>query len=325
MISSTSGFLAKAMLWPYVSMPGVSYTGERPALTDEQYTSKERMTRHVHVLAHEIGERHSGCYRSLQAARGYIQTQFESYGYKPKAHLHLVDDCEMFNIEAVLPGKLFPEINLIIGAHYDSYPGSPGANDNGSGDAGLLELAYQLASVQFPITIRFVAFVNEEHCNLPAETMGSFAYVKYCWENGFKINGMMALETIASYSNELNSQKYPWPFSLLFPSTANFVGFIGNRKSRQFIRHCVGLFRENAKFSCEGLAAPWVIRDAGRSDHFFFQRFGYPALMVTDTANFRYQHYHTKDDTADKLDYDGLTLVVDGLKRVICHLAKNKR
>jgi hypothetical protein len=128
---------------------------------------------------------------------------------------------------------------------------------------------------------------------------------------------MLSLETIGYYSDEPGSQKYPFPIGLFFPSTANFIGFVGNPSSRGLTRRVVRVFRSYSKFPSEGINAPAVIPGVGWSDHWSFWQAGYPAVMVTDTALFRYRHYHTAEDTVDKIDFDGMTRVVAGLRFVI--------
>jgi Zn-dependent M28 family amino/carboxypeptidase len=134
-------------------------------------------------------------------------------------------------------------------------------------------------------------------------------------------HGMIALETMGYYSDADGSQHYPWPFSLLYPSRGDFIGFVGNLASRRLVRQVVGTFRQGARFPSEGAAVPAVIPDAGRSDHSSFWQEGYAALMVTDTAPFRYPFYHTPQDTADKLDFDRLARVAVGLELTLRDLS----
>ncbi len=131
---------------------------------------------------------------------------------------------------------------------------------------------------------------------------------------------MASLETIGYYTDALGSQTYPWPFGLFYPSVGNFIGFIGNLASRHLVRQMVAAFRQSEPFPSEGAALPeWVPR-IGASDHASFCARGYPAVMVTDTANFRYPYYHTPEDTIDKIDFDRLARVVRGLEKVVRRL-----
>jgi hypothetical protein len=132
---------------------------------------------------------------------------------------------------------------------------------------------------------------------------------------------MMSLETIGYYDDRPGSQKYPPPLGSLYPSEGNFIGFIGNLASGDLVRRAVGTFRESEQFPCEGAALPEAMARVGDSDHASFWHEGYPALMVTDTANFRYPFYHTPEDTIDKVNFDRLARVVRGLEKVVAELA----
>ena len=128
---------------------------------------------------------------------------------------------------------------------------------------------------------------------------------------------MISLETIGYYSDADGSQKYPVPFNQFFPRVGNFIGFCGSWSSRHFVRRVTETFRERVQFPSEGLAAPDWIPGIGWSDHWSFSKVGYPALMATDTAPYRYVHYHTPEDTAEKLDYERMARVVAGIRRTV--------
>ena len=225
------------------------------------------------------------------------------------------------NLEAELPGRS-PEI-VLIGAHYDSVFGSPGSNDNGSGVAALLALARRFAGSQNGRTLRFVAFVNEEPQYFQSSQMGSFVYAGRCRERNDPIKAMISLETIGYYSNEAGSQSYPAPGSR-FPLSAHRQLHCLCRK-RGFAlttARCPGRrFASTPKSPPQGGALPAAIPGVGWSDQWSFWEHGYPGIMVTDTAPFRYPHYHAASDTPDKLDYDAMTRVVSALQPVIARLA----
>lgn len=316
---SLKSFLTKWLLMPlfarYVRMPGRSYSGKQPQLTPEQSLISAGCQKHIHELATVIGVRYVGVPGSLERSASYIESVFAEHGYTTTRH----DAASMHNsgpnIVADLPGR--SKKLLVIGAHYDTIPNCVGANDNGSGVAALLELARLLKGKQFQFTVRFVAFANEEHPNLPSEAMGSYAYAQHLKWQGAEVAGMWSLETIGCYSNAKDSQRYPFPFNLYYPNKGNFVAFVGNTSSKKFVHDSVRAFRKAAQFPSEGVTAPEKFKDVGRSDHWGFWQAGYPALMVTDTANFRYVHYHTTDDTADKINYEAMALVVAGLANTI--------
>ncbi len=156
--------------------------------------------------------------------------------------------------------------------------------------------------------------------------MGSWVYAHRCKERGDRIAAMISLETIGYFSNAPGSQKYPMiGLRFLYPSAGNFIGFVGNVSSRALVRQALGTFRAQATLPSEGAALPASVPGIGWSDHWAFWKHGYPAIMVTDTAPFRYPHYHARSDTPDKLDYESMTRVVQGLQDVISDLAGASR
>jgi Zn-dependent M28 family amino/carboxypeptidase len=170
--------------------------------------------------------------------------------------------------------------------------------------------------------VRFVAFVNEEPPFYRSEQMGSRVYARRSRERRDHIVAMLSLETIGYYSDEPGSQLYPFPLRFFYPSTGNFLAFVANLGSRGLLREALASFRRNAQFPSEGVAAPAFIPGVDWSDHWSFWQESYPALMVTDTAPYRYPHYHTLQDTPDKLDYERLARVVMGLHGMLRDLAK---
>jgi hypothetical protein len=153
--------------------------------------------------------------------------------------------------------------------------------------------------------------------------MGSLVYAKRCQARGEQISAMISLETIGYFSDAPHSQKYPSPgLGVFYPTTGNFISFVGNFPSRGLVRRAIGLFREQGKIPAEGAALPSIVPGVGWSDQWSFWQCGYPAIMVTDTAPFRYPYYHMSSDTPAKLDYDRFALVVSGMEKVIVELAK---
>jgi hypothetical protein len=171
--------------------------------------------------------------------------------------------------------------------------------------------------------LRFVAFVNEEPPYFLSGEMGSQVYARRCKERGGKISAMISLETIGYFSDAPHSQTYPSPgLGMLYPNVGNFIGFVSNVKSRALLRRVVTSFRKHAEIPSEGASLPAFIPGVSWSDQWSFWQHGYPAIMVTDTAPFRYPYYHSSNDTPDKLDYDRFTLVVSGMEKVIEDLDK---
>jgi hypothetical protein len=152
--------------------------------------------------------------------------------------------------------------------------------------------------------------------------MGSWIYAKRCKERGEKIIAMLSLETMGYFSDERGSQVYPLPMNLFYPPRGDFIAFVGDAGSRTLINRVTDSFRRHATIPTEKASLPRLVHQAGWSDHWSFWQMGYPGLMVTDTAPFRYAHYHTPQDTVDKIDFDRLARVVAGLAGVIRDLAK---
>lgn len=307
-----------------VILPGKSYRGPLPPLQREELLLSERLQQHVGYLAGTVGERNVAQYRSLARSADYLRGELEKAGLSVTEQSYSVDGKAVANLEGEVKGTTAPQEIVVIGAHYDSARGTPGANDNASGVAALIELARQWASLRPARTLRFVAFVNEEAPYFQGDQMGSVLYARRAKKRREKIVGMVSLETIGYYSDLPKSQLYPTPLSRLYPDTGNFIGFVSNWSSQSLLRQAIGAFRRSTKFPSEGVAAPAGILGIGWSDQWAFWQEGYPALMVTDTALFRYPHYHQPSDTPEKIDYDRLTRVVPGLGKVVEELAGGK-
>lgn len=304
-----------------VHMPGTSYTGALPPMTDAERELSARLRHDVEKLAGEIGVRCIPRYEALREAEGYISSELEAAGTTVRRQEYQVDGKTCANLEAEIPGGKRAEEILVVGAHYDTVPGAPGADDNGSAVAGLLALARACAGKEYERTVRFVAFVNEEPPYFQTERMGSLVYARACKERGEKLAGAMVLEMLGCYSDAEGSQHYPPPLSWFYPSVGDFIGFVGNLSSRSLVHEMIASFRGHTRFPSEGAAAPEAIPGIGFSDHWSFWQVDVPAVMVTDTAFFRYPHYHEPTDTPDRLDYDRMARVVAGLERVIDDLA----
>lgn len=318
------GTLFLAASFYVTSMPGRSYSGPLGPLSDNDIETRERLRTHVSTLAERIGERNIKHYDALKASIEYIENALKSEGFQVAEQEYSAGGKGVKNIETEILGTGRPTEIIIIGAHYDSVSGSPGANDNASGVAALLEVAHNLKALRPERTLRFVSFVNEEPPYFQTEEMGSRVYSRRSRERGENIVGMISLETIGCYSDAENSQRYPFPFSLFYPSRGNFIGFVGNTSSRTLVRQAIRRFREDAAFPSQGVAAPGWLTGIGWSDQWSFWKDDYPALMITDTAVFRYPHYHRMSDAPDKIDYDRMARVVSGISPVVRDLAQSR-
>lgn len=308
-------------LFSFLKMPGKSFRQVLPPLEPQQQESSVFLKNHVHTLAYKIGPRNVWQPPSMDQTVAYLTEELESYGYRVSMQEFVARGKTAANIEVEIAGNKIPEEIVVIGAHYDTVEGCPGANDNGSGVAALLELARLLVDSKPSRTIRLVAFANEEPPFFFSRHMGSYHYAQRCKTRKEVIIAMAALETIGFYNDEPDSQHYPFPFSFFYPDTANFIGFVSNIRSGPLVRRTIGAFRKHGRFPSEGIAAPGFITGVCWSDHWAFWKAGYPAIMITDTAFFRYNAYHTPFDSHDKLDYGRMARVVSGLVPTILHLA----
>lgn len=312
-----------AAYWYSLSLPGESYAGTAPPVTDAEADLARRLRTHVEAIASE--EHNIAHYAALERSAAYIETALSGLGYTPEIQAYDVSGSAVRNIAVELaPPDATPQTpSLVIGAHYDSARGAPGANDNGSGSAAVLELARLLKGLPLKDKrLRLVLFVNEEPPYDRTPDMGSYRYAKSLKEKNEPLIGMISLETIGYFSDEPRSQRYPFPFNYVFSDTGNFVAFVALPGGRSFLHDVVASFRRHAPIPTIGGTAPDSIPGIGWSDHWSFFTLGYPAIMVTDTAPFRYPHYHRASDTPDKVDYEKLARVTLGMEQTVRDLLR---
>jgi len=303
-------------------MPGESYTGPLPAASERQQALRAELRRDVEQLSEAIGPRHVGEPAALREAEQCITASFEEAGFAVERQAYEAGGVTCANLIVEIAGDAAAEEVVVIGAHYDSVPGCPGANDNASGVAALRALARSARGLSPGRTLRFVAFVNEEPPFFQTPSMGSYEYAKHCHDRGEHIVAMISFDGLGYYTDAEGSQDYPLPFlSGLYPTRGDFISFVGSWSSRDLVHTVVGSFRERVAFPSQGAAIPGLAPEAGFSDHWAFWQFDYPGLMVTDTLPFRYPAYHTAADTADQLDYDAMARVVTGLEGVMHEVA----
>ncbi|MDN3556850.1 M28 family peptidase [Halomonas maura] len=316
-----SAALAGGYWWMF-HMPGSSYRGTPPSLDAQGEALRGRLRTHVRALAEEIGERHVWRPEALRAAADYIEQAFRDAGLEPR-RLPVPRGGQAFhNLEVRLPGRGSTDETLVVGAHYDTVRGTSGADDNASGVAVLLELARRLQGAELEREIRLVAFVNEEAPHFGSDAMGSLSYAREARARGDTIVGMLSLEMLGHYTDAPGSQAYPPLLGLIYPDRGNFVACVGNLRSRRLVRRVTGAFRRHAEIPSEGLAAPELLRDIFRSDHWAFWEMGWPAMMLTDTANFRNPHYHGPGDTWNRLDYASMARLTPALADTLTQLAR---
>ncbi len=275
----------------------------------------------VKYLSEDIGNRNYVNYEQLNMAADYIVGQFQKLGYEPQIQIYEIQKKMFKNIFIEKKGYDPTLPKILVGGHYDTCF-NPGADDNASGIAGLMELARLLKEKNLRSTIQFVAFVNEEPPFFMTELMGSRVFVKELKKRRERIKGVLILEMIGFYTNKKYSQRY-FPFmGPFYPNQGNFIALVGNLQSHRLVSRIVKAYggKQNA-VALESLIAPGFIPGINFSDHWSFWREGYPAVMITDTAFFRNSSYHTSLDRFTTLDYQRMALVILRLKDVIITLS----
>lgn len=307
--------------WTMIVMPGTTHRGPLPAITPEEVALADELRRDVQTLAGEIGPRSPFQHRKMGEAASYIIERLRAAGFAMHEEVPVPAGAQTPTIVVEVPGTTRASEIVIVGAHYDTFYETPGADDNASGVAGTLALAQRFAGRPQARTLRFAIFVNEEPPHFWTPEMGSWVYAKACRARGDNVVAMWSLESIGFYSDAPGSQRYPTPLNLVYPSTGDFIAFVGNVGSRALVRDTVASFRRVAAFPSQGAALPGVLPGVGWSDHWSFWQEGYPALMVTCTAPYRNPNYHKVTDTPNTLDYERTARVVAGLERVLQELA----
>lgn len=276
----------------------------------------QRLRDHVRLLSENIGERNDHSSHALEnLARAAEEIERRFWDAKLPVKRRRANEVA-FNIEAVIRGGDRAGESVVVGAHYDSPPKSPGADDNASGVAVLLALAHSLQRMHLRRTVRLVAFAAEQPPHAGTETMGSMRYLKDLQREGPRVTSMMSLESLGLYMTGL-----PWPMRLI-PTLRSDLLLIGDRATKPVLTHAKAAFEHaTSGIAVSTLSLPLVFADVRTSDHWPFAKEGIPAFMVTDTAPFWASHYHGPSDTADRLDYERLGFTSVGVTAVVRALA----
>jgi Zn-dependent M28 family amino/carboxypeptidase len=303
-----------------VNLPYFKYGRPRLApLSSEALALAAALRRDVTILATDIGPRGTHAPDRYALARDFLIAALRATGYAPVSHDYRdFQGHTCTNLEVTIPGTTHPDEIVVVGAHYDSVPGCPAANDNGSGVAGLLAIARECAGLSFPRTLRLVFFANEEPPYFNVNDMGSQVYARACRARGDDIRSMLCFDTIGFYdSGEYTQSWQANKLGLVLPTTADFVALVGPASCRSVIRRAALAFARSKTFPLLAAAMPERIQEVLWSDHRGFIECGYPAFMITDTALLRYAHYHQATDTPEKLDYESMARVVKGTQAVV--------
>jgi len=299
-----------------------------------------RLRAHVEAL---IGERHPiSSPDHLRQAEAYLVEEFGRLGLTISAHSFEAFGGSYRNVIATLPAAVSPVQHsvhplhlaeqrvpgvqrplppLLIAAHYDTVPGSPGADDNASGLAVMLEVARRLSAVPLSRPVRFIGFCLEEE-----DLLGSLAYAAHLRATDQEIVGAIVLECVGYARSEEDSQTVPPGVPIAVPSVGDFLGIVGNARSADLVTDIEQAARLHVpELNIVPLLVPGngeLLPDTRRSDHAAFWHYGYPAVMLTDTANFRNPHYHRPTDTIDTLDFLFMAKVADAASAAADALAE---
>jgi hypothetical protein len=306
-----------------VCMLGIVVTGPvvlRPPGVElgEVDVSADRLRRTVRKVCEEFAPRGFEHPENLDRLAGWIESRFAETGLEVELQDYDTPHGRFRNVVARRQG-LDPEAGaLIVGAHYDSYEGLPGANDNASGVAVLLELVRHLDSNAPRMTHYFVAFGSEEPPFFGTEQMGSAAFARSLERRGVDVRLMIALDLVGSYSDVPGSQNFPLPgLGLLYPDAGNFVAIVGDLGSGAAIRRVKSRMKASGAIPVHSFRAPARIPGVNWSDNLPFRERDLPAVLVTDTAFMRYPHYHSAEDTPEKLDYERMAQLTHALLAVL--------
>ena len=316
LVAIVFGSMLFLIWWRTIRMPGSSFHGPL-SFTAEELALSRVLERDVRVLSTEIGERNIRNASALAATASWLEKRLHEISFGTRRTSYSVNGVEAHNIVVIVPGSSPSSGIVVVGAHYDSALGTPGANDNATGVACLLELARRFAGYRGNRELRLVWFTNEEPPHFQTANMGSLHYARTLASEHRNVIAMLSLETLGYYSEVSGSQQYPSAVSVFFPSAGNFLAMVGNDDAADLVRQSVATFRRTTLFPSEGLSLGGETQGVGWSDHWAFWQIGVPAVMLTDTALFRYKHYHRATDTPERLDYSRLARVTLGIERIV--------
>jgi len=298
-------------IWVYVAQPSFR-SSERLDLD----VNEARLQEVVKTLSIDFHPRNFRSTKNPEKTVAYLVGHFEQAGGSVETQEFEVGGTNYQNIRCFFGDKSKPR--FVIGAHYDSHDQTPGADDNASGVAGLVELAYLLGRTALSNCMELVAYPLEEPPIFATTKMGSYVHAASLKRENANVSGMIALKMIGYFSEEFGSQSYPSPLLyLLYPKTGNFIAVAGNLNQRSYIARVKRGMKGTSDLKVYSIAAPQQLPGIDFSDHRNYWAFGYPAVMVTDTAFYRNRAYHTANDTWDRLDYTKMADVV----RAVYHFA----
>ncbi len=302
---------------------GLFWFLRNPALPSDipappQRAEAARLEADVRYLAGLSPARNARNAETLDKAAAHIAAAFAATGCKVKEQPFMIDHIEYRNVACSFGPEDAPRV--VIGAHYDvAGDANPGADDNASGVAGVLELARMIGAAQssLPHRVDLVAFTLEEPPYFRSEEMGSYVYARGLREAEVSVKLMVSAEMIGYFSDDPGSQSFPLGFlSWFYPETGNFIAVVGSALERSLVGRTKELMSLGPELPVYSINAPGFVPGIDLSDHWSFWQHGFPAVMVTDTAFFRNPNYHRPTDSPETLDYRRMARTVDGLYRV---------
>jgi Zn-dependent M28 family amino/carboxypeptidase len=308
--------LAVACFW--VTQPLLSGSRE---VKSAAMVEPARLESHVRTLSETLSPRDEGHPENLDRVAAYIRREFEQAGAIVSEQPYEIAGRTYRNVIA----QFGPETKerIVVGAHYDTAGPLPGADDNASGVAGLIEIAYLLGKALLPLRVELVAFTLEEPPFFRTAQMGSSLHAASLKKQGVEVRLMLSIEMIGYFSDAPGSQVFPTPILRAFyPSEGNFITVVGDVSQGLVVRRVKKAMREASPLPVYSINAPRSIPGIDFSDHLNYREAGYDALMVTDTAFYRNRNYHTILDTPDKLDYRRMAMVVEGIYAAIHKLSQ---
>jgi Zn-dependent M28 family amino/carboxypeptidase len=294
----------------------------RPNPTSQRTIDPIRLEAHVRRLSIQLTPRDESHIENLDQAAIYIKGEFEQTGAIVSEQPYRVSGKSYRNVIA----QFGPETaeRVVVGAHYDTAGPLPGADDNASGVAGLIELAHLLGKAQLPMRVDLVAFTLEEPPYFRTTSMGSSVHAQSLLKRGVRVRAMISLEMIGYFSDAANSQRFPATIlRALYPATGNFIAVVGRLGEGLLVRRVKRAMLDASPLPVYSINAPRFLPGVDFSDQLNYWQAGYNALMITDTAFYRNRNYHTASDTADTLDYKRMAMVVEGLYAAVLILAKD--
>lgn len=287
--------------------------------TREQ-VSPERLRGHVERFSTHFAPRNYKRVWNLDKCAGYIADEFALAGGEVSEQVFEVRGKTYRNVIAFFGPETASRI--VVGAHYDGCQDTPGADDNASGAAGLIELAHLLGRARLEQRVELVAFTLEEPPFFGTPDMGSARHAAKLRGEGVEVEAMICLEMIGYFSDEPGSQRFPSAMlKLLYPDKGNYIAIIGSLGDSGLVRKVKASMRGATGLPVHAMCAPKGFPGLDFSDHRNYWAHGYTAVMVTDTAFFRNLNYHQDSDTADTLDYDRMAKVVLGVYEAVVRLA----